>query len=445
MFFKRIVTANLAQYSYIIGDGGEAVIIDPQADIDKYLDIIHREGLKLTYILETHRNEDFLVGSRALSELTSSKVFVAAEDNLDYEYGDRINDNQKINIGDIEIKAIHTPGHTLGHMSYLLSLKGKPYMIFSGDALFFGGIGRTDFYGIDNLEKMTNLLYDSIFKRLLPLGDGIILSPAHGAGSACGASIEDRPFSTLGYEQKHNPYLQYKTKEDFVKNVAEVLPKPEYFTVMEQNNLKGHESIDCNPIIKVLNSKDIDIEKDTLIDLRNQRAFLAEHIENAIYIEREGLSSYLNWFVKTDKTITFITDNQESDYLNSLFLDMRRIGYKEELSFLANGMKEWNRNALDVVETKFILPNELRDKLNESVVLDIREPSEFSEIQPIEGSILIRLEEIADRFSELPKDKLIYVVCASGIRSTTVSSYLTQRGFDTSVLLGGINAWKNLD
>lgn len=445
MFFKRILTESIAHYSYIIGDGVEAVVVDPQADIDKYLEVARQEGLKITSILETHRNEDFIAGSKALSDATGAKVMIAADDSLDYQYGERINDGETIELGEIIIKAIATPGHTLGHMAYLLSLKDNPYIVFSGDALFFGGVGRTDFYGKDKLKEMTELLYESIFNRLLPLGDSIILCPAHGAGSACGASIDERPSSTLGYERMNSPYLQHNSKEEFVESVGQMLYKPHYFELMERENLKGHESIDCNPVIKVLHPSDLNLKQDNIIDIRNQRAFLGEHIENALFVERGGIASYLNWFVGTDEKLTFITDIQDKDYMNNLFLDMRRMGYKKELSFLANGMKDWNADALNIVKTKFILPHELKEQLNDSFILDIREEDEFKDIEPIERSHLIALQQMKDRFAELPKDQIIYVVCASGIRSSTVVSFLEKKGLDASVLLGGIKAWKNLD
>ena len=190
MYFKKLVTSSLAHYSYIIGEGKDMIVIDPQPDIDQYLEISRSEGMKIKAILETHRNEDFAVGSRALAELSDSDVYIAAEESLDYEYGTRISDGMEIEIGSMKLKAIHTPGHTLGHMSYVLYLKqDNPYMVFTGDMLFFGGVGRTDFYGKDRLEEMTEHLYESIFEKILPLGDSVLLFPAHGAGSAANRGI----------------------------------------------------------------------------------------------------------------------------------------------------------------------------------------------------------------------------------------------------------------
>lgn len=444
MFFKRLFTESIAQYSYVIGEESEMVVIDPQPDIDKYLEISRSEGMKIKYILETHRNEDFTVGSRALSDLTGAKVYIAAEEDLDYKYGKRIKENQEIKIGSMKLKAIHTPGHTLGHMSYILYLKNdNPYMAFTGDTIFFGGVGRTDFYGEDRLKEMTEYLYNSIFEKILPIGDHVLLFPAHGAGSACGANIEKRDYSTIGYERKYNPDLQYDSKEVFIENVGKMLYKPPYFKDMEEVNLKGTEPIDCNINLNIKYTNEIEDSNSRLVDIRNQQSFLSEHIKNSIYIERSGLASFLNWFVPTKENITFITDSQEVDYLNDLYLDMRRIGYNGKLSFLSNGIKTWNKEAREVKESKYVLANELKEE--KPVLLDIREEYEFEKIKPIEGSIKIPMQEIKKRFNELPKGETIYIICASGIRSTTVSSFLEQKNIKTSILLGGIEAYKNLE
>lgn len=446
MFFKRLFTQSIAQYSYVIGEDKEMVVIDPQPDIDKYLEISRSNGMRIKYILETHRNEDFTVGSRALSDLTGAKVYIAAEEELDYRYGERIVENQEINIGNMKIRAIHTPGHTLGHMAYILYLKNdNPYMVFTGDTIFFGGVGRTDFYGKDKLKEMTGYLYESIFEKILPLGDHVLLFPAHGAGSACGANIEDRDYSTIGYERKYNPDLQYDSKEEFIENVGKMLHKHPYFNDMEEINLKGTKPIDCNINLNIKYTNEIEDSNSTLVDIRNQRAFLSGHIKESIYIEHSGITSFLNWFVPTNEDIIFITDSQEIDYLNNLYLDMRRIGYNGKLSFLANGMNSWNKEARDVKKTRYVLAEELKNEKENVVLLDIREEDEFKENKPIEGSIKIPMQEIKKRFYELPKDETIYIICASGIRSTTVSSFLEQKNIKTSILLGGMEAYKNLD
>ena len=187
MLFERFESKGLAHYSYLIGDGNQAAVIDPRCDGDVYVQTAGQEGMRITHILETHRNEDYVTGSVELASRTGAVIHHSAHDDLDYGYGEAIRDGEVLRIGRLKLEALHTPGHTLGHMSYLLyDPEGAPWVIFTGDALFAGDVGRTDFYGRDRLEEMTGLLYESLFHKILPLGDQVVLCPAHGAGSVCG-------------------------------------------------------------------------------------------------------------------------------------------------------------------------------------------------------------------------------------------------------------------
>ena len=200
MFFKKFETEGLAHYSYMIGDADDITVIDPMRDLHIYMHEARKAGLRIKYILETHRNEDFVVGSMELAEKTGATIYISDHEDLGHVYGEKIQDGFELEMGKIKIKAMHTPGHTLGHMSYAVYETGieKAFMVFTGDCIFMGDLGRTDFYGEENLNKMTGLLYESVFHKLLPLGDHVIVCPAHGAGSACGDSMDKRPYSSLG-------------------------------------------------------------------------------------------------------------------------------------------------------------------------------------------------------------------------------------------------------
>ena len=241
MFFKQIETKSLAHYSYMIGDGDDIAVIDPMRDVSVYMHEARKAGMRIKYIFETHRNEDYVIGSMELAEKTGAKVYISDHEDLGHVYGERIKDGFRLKIGDIEIRAIHTPGHTLGHMSYAVyeNELEEAYMVFTGDCLFMGDFGRTDFYGEENLDKMTGLLYDSVFEKLLPLGDHVLLLPAHGAGSACGDSMDEKLFSTLGYEKANNELLKVASKEEFIKEFAKMRIKPRYFERMEVLNVEG--------------------------------------------------------------------------------------------------------------------------------------------------------------------------------------------------------------
>lgn len=446
MFFERIFTDSLAHYSYMIGEGEEIVVIDPQPDIQVYLDRANEAGMKITKILETHRNEDFAVGSRVLSDITGAHVYISAHEDLDYKYGEKIKDGHRFEVENFKFEALHTPGHTLGHLSFVLYIdENKPYMIFTGDTLFAGDVGRTDFYGKDKLDEMTGKLYDSIFNKILPLGDHVILCPAHGAGSACGGNIENRPYTTIGYEKKYNSKLQYESKDEFIKNVGQMMHKPKYFNTIEEINLKGINRIDCD--IKIHKGTIDDFEKGEkyLVDIRGKDAFCNNHIPNSLYIGEEELGSYIGLYVPTDANIYFITETQDKDQLNKLYLDLRRMGYSEDIGFLIGGMDTWYTNGKEVESIGTIHPKELQDKLDkDSIILDVRKEDELEDEPPIYNSVNIPLQELLERIEELSKDKIIYTVCSSGNRATVAAGLLKKENGNPIVLLGGIQGWNSI-
>ena len=437
MFFKKVFTESLAHCSYIIGDEDELIVIDPQRDVDIYLNIAREEGMKITKIFETHRNEDYLVGSYALANLCGADIYVSAHEDFDYEYGEKVSDNDEFTIGSLKIKALHTPGHTKGHMAYAVYFNDKPYLLFSGDALFYGEVGRMDFYGENNLTTMAELLYDSIFNKIIPLGDHVLLYPAHGAGSACGENIQKRPITTIGYERKFNSKLQVKDVEEFIEKNAKMLFKPPYFEYMEVMNLKKTDSLDCNPNLKIKYPEDIDLQKEFVIDIRTQDAFNNKHIKNSLFIPKDYIISFLNWLVDRESDICFITDQRSKEDLNNLYLSLRRIGFTGNLSFLANGLKDWNKAEKETKSLESISYSEFKKIQDDIFILDVRKENEIKEENPI-YDLRISTEEITARYLELPKDKDIVVICPTGIRSNMVASFLKTKGIKSRVLLGGI-------
>lgn len=308
MLFEKIFTPGLAHYSYLIGDGGRAAVIDPRRDCQVYLHQAQAAGHRIEFILETHRNEDYVVGSRALSQLTGAEVF-HADASLDYDYGQPVRDTQSWKLGTLELRALHTPGHTEGSMSYLLEdASGAPWMAFCGDLCFAGDVGRVDLLGPERMEEMAGKLYDSIFERLLPLGDGVILCPAHGAGSVCGSSIAPRPWTTLGMERHQNPMLNHVDRDAFVAAVAHAQPRPPYFRQMERLNLNPPSQTDRRWMPP--------LDTDTfahraaaglVVDTRPVEAFGGSHIPMSLCLWSGGLASFAGWFLPYEKDLFFVT------------------------------------------------------------------------------------------------------------------------------------------
>ena len=215
MHLRTIKSEGLAHNSYYISSQGEAVVIDPRRDCEIYTQLALQDCARIKYILETHRNEDYVIGSLELQNMTQAEIGHSKE--LPFKYGEhKLSDGDTLNVGSIKIKALYTPGHTNESLCYLISRNEEPQLIFTGDTLFSGSVGRTDLYGKEAQSTQAEKLYRSLHDKLLPLDDGILVYPAHGAGSICGSSISGQELTTVGYEKKTNPYLRL-TKEEFVK------------------------------------------------------------------------------------------------------------------------------------------------------------------------------------------------------------------------------------
>ncbi|MFH0769328.1 MAG: MBL fold metallo-hydrolase [Chloroflexota bacterium] len=250
MIFERIKSAGIAHNSYLLGSGSDAAVIDLRRDCQIYVDSAQEKRLKIRYIFETHRNEDYVIGSIELSSITRAEIYHGS--GINWKYGNTFGDGQQFHIGYLKLTAISTPGHTDESVSYAVEdlATGKAtVMIFTGDTLFVNDVGRTDLYGTEEVSRLASNLYGSIFNRLLPLGDGVIICPAHGVGSVCGMHIANRDESTIGIERRQNPVLQMKNKKEFVKyKVAEQPEKPYYFQQMEKLNLEGPPLLGCLPL-----------------------------------------------------------------------------------------------------------------------------------------------------------------------------------------------------
>ena len=245
MWFEHIVAEGLSQNSYMAGSGGQAAVIDPRRDCDTYLDHADRHDAVITHIFETHRNEDYVSGALELAHRCSAKIYHGSR--MDFTYGNAVREGDRFTLGTLELFILETPGHTEESITVVLvdaEISREPYMVFSGDTLFSGDIARTDFFGPARKAEMAGKIYDSISTKILPLGDGVILCPAHGAGSACGSEIADHPFSTIGYERRANPVLALKKDAFTARRTTESPYFPPYFRQMEKVNKEGPALLD---------------------------------------------------------------------------------------------------------------------------------------------------------------------------------------------------------
>ena len=447
MLFERIVSEGLAHYSYLIGDKNEALVIDPRRDCSVYVKKASSAGMRIAHILETHRNEDYFVGSMELAGRSGAEIW-HADSQWDYRYGNPVQPGQKWKVGRLEFEAIPTPGHTPGSMSYLLKdPTGLPWIIFCGDALFAGDVGRIDLMGRDMAPKMASLLYHSLFEKLLPLGDEVIVCPAHGSGSVCGEAIAERLWTTIGLERKHNFRLLARSKEEFVANLLNSQPdRPPYFSRMEKVNLEGEPILVALPSIRPLAPKDFQAlaEKAQVLDTRMELEFGAAHLPGAQSIWLDGLASFAGWFLSYDKPILLVTKSNDPEEEIRILI---RLGFDNIAGYLAGGMLNWHMSGRESESISTITVQELcrlLDKDEPIWILDVRSDSELKKDGQIAGAQHIHITEIAMRLDEIPKNKSVHVFCGSGMRSMIAASFLKAKGWkDLVVILGGMAGWRS--
>jgi hydroxyacylglutathione hydrolase len=447
MIFERIKAAGIAHNSYLIGSGSEAAVIDPRRDCQVYIDYAQQKGLKIKYIFETHRNEDYVIGSIELNNMTGAEIYHGP--GLSWKYGNTLQDGQEFQIGRLELTSIHTPGHTDESMSYTvadLTTGKETIMVFTGDTLFVGDVGRTDLYGSEETSRLASNLYDSIFNKLLPLGDRVILCPAHGAGSICGLNIANRDESTIGIERVQNPVLQIKNKNRFIEyKVAEQLERPYYFRQMEKLNLEGPPLLGCLQLPAPLTVSEFRKEMDkgaVVVDTSEPAAFGGAHIKSAYSIWLEGLPVFGGWVLPYDQPILLVLEDQS--HLEKAVRYLIRAGYDRISGYLRDGTGGWYNAGLPIESLPLLSVHQLKGILDRGealMVLDTRGQNEW-ESGHIAGSLHIYVGHLEQRLAEVPKNIPIAVICNVGHRAGLGASILLRAGYPRVFnVLGSVKAW----
>ncbi|HQF16911.1 MAG TPA: MBL fold metallo-hydrolase [Methanotrichaceae archaeon] len=443
MLIQRIESEGLSHYSYLLGDAGHAVVIDPRLDVDIYIGLSMDQGMRITDILETHRNEDYLIGSAELASRTGARIWHADSD-LPYRYGQSASPGQRWGVGRYTLEALDTPGHTPGSLSYLLrEVSGAPWAVFTGDALFAGDVGRVDLLGPDRADDLGRQLYHSIFERILSLGDGILIYPAHGAGSVCGAAIADRPWTSAGIERLLNPRLQVG-RDEFVAAGAMAQERPPYFRHMEELNLEGVR-VPNLPFPIPLSPKDFQesMSGSVVLDLRSETDYGAAHIPGSQFIWQAGLASLAGWYLSYDTPILLVADGGAEAAVRVLV----RQGFDNVRGFLSGGMLAWHMAGHDSHSIPMISVKDLDRILaggEHPWILDVRSAEEVKKA-PFSGANHIHITLLQQRLDKVPRDRPVYIFCGSGMRSMVAASLLKRRGWsDLLVVLGGMAAWSSV-
>jgi len=450
---ERIEVPGLAHYSYVLWSGAQALVVDPKRDFDTYQEFAKARGLKITHILETHIHADYASGAKELAGATGAELWLSVYDrgeDFDVQFPHHeFADGQELQLGDILVQAVHTPGHTPEHLSFLLhDLERGPYplALLSGDFLFVGSLGRPDLLGEAAKLKLAGQLYDSVYKRIASLPDGVEVHPAHGAGSMCGAGMSDRPQSTLGYERLANLYLGMQDRQKFIDTIlATVPPFPDYYRRMKRVNSEGAKTLGGIPGGQALTPQQFralaDAPETVVLDLRRPEAFGAGHIPGALNIGAgPTFAMWAAWVTPYDRPILLAGD--ENTDLESVRRGLIRVGLDDVRGYLQGGMRAWIEAGFAQEQLPQISVDELRARVAQGAfVLDVRTKNEW-EAGHIDGAHWLMAGDLQKHVNELPKEKTIHVICGSGYRSSIAASVLRRAGLQDVVnVAGGMSAW----
>lgn len=439
MHIEQIYTGCLAQGAYYITSNGEAAIIDPLREVKPYLDRLEKDGVKLKYIFETHFHADFVSGHIDLARQTGAAIVYGPNASPEFDFISAA-DNQEFALGEVTIKVLHTPGHTMESTTYLLKdEKGKDHCIFSGDTLFLGDVGRPDLaQKAANMtqEDLAGLLYDSLMNKIMPLSDDVIVYPAHGAGSACGKNMMKETVDTLGNQKRMNYALNQPDKASFIKAVTEgLLPPPAYFGLNVAMNKKGYESFETvfNNGMRALSPEEFEAAAENtealILDTRSNKDFYKGFIPQSINIGLDG--DFAPWvgamIVDVKQPLLLVTDEGKEE---ETVTRLSRVGFDNQLGHLKGGFSAWLQagKEADVIDRISAAQFAGIVKIGEDKVVDVRKESEYA-AEHIEEAYNRPLAYINDWISDINPEEHFFIHCAGGYRSMIASSILQARGY----------------
>jgi glyoxylase-like metal-dependent hydrolase (beta-lactamase superfamily II)/rhodanese-related sulfurtransferase len=449
MLLKQFFIGKIAHSSYILAGKDTCAVIDPKRDVDTYITEARALGVDITHILQTHLHADFISGHMDLAEKTGAKIYVAKSAECTFDHVP-LSEGDTIELEDMVLEVLETPGHTPEHLSYVVTDKSRaesPVSVFTGDTLFVGDVGRPDLFP-DMAEELAGKLYHSLHDKLMKLPDHVEVFPAHGAGSLCGRAMGAKRTSTIGYERRFNSALQIEDEASFIKSLTEDMPPaPDHFSRCSDINRQGPIRVAELPVLEELSTQqfqerlnDSDI---TVLDSRSYHAFAAQHIAGAWHLDLNGnFPTFAGWVLPTDKDILLVADDYDKA-LEALTWT-QRVGVDRVAGYLDGGMADWAVKGLGTSRFKLISAGDLYGMIQgdgDFVLVDVRAPLEFED-NHIEGAVNIPVAELRTRHAELEKEKTTVLICSSGNRSSLGASILKQHGFkDVWNVAGGMTGY----
>ena len=456
MRIRQFVVEGLGHLSTLVSDdaAGVACVVDPRRDVDVYLDEIGGTGVRITHVLETHLHNDYVSGARELAALTGAQHVIGAGAGLAYEHrGAR--DGETVDVGSLRFTVLDTPGHTPEHVAYSVADRSRaddPAILFTGGSLLVGAVGRTDLLGEERALPFAHDQFRTIHDVVLRHEDFVGVFPTHGAGSLCSTGIASTPFSTIGYERRHNPMVRATDIDAFARALLAGQPAfPAYFARMRPTNQAGPALLGGRiPDARRLDVADVRaalVAGAQLVDLRPAQAHAMGHVPGSLSIPAgPSFGTWLGWVVEPDRPIVLLLD-EPADW-DAAIRQAMRIGYEAAVvGHVAGGFGAWTDSGADVEVSGQLTVEQLAARLHgvgreAPLVIDVRQASEF-ERGHVPGSVHIGAGDLPERLAELPKDRPIAAICASGYRSSVAASLLRRAGFqDVAWVASGLPAWQ---
>ena len=454
MYFEQFYLGCLAHASYLLGSEGEAIVVDPQRDVEIYLEAAQKQGLAIRHVFETHLHADFVSGHRELAARTGANIYLSRVAGATFPHT-AVDDGYRLGVGKLQIEVLATPGHTPESISLLVTdLMAKnednsqqPWSVLTGDTLFIGDVGRPDLSATYTPKELAGLLYDSLHTKLLTLPDNVLVYPAHGAGSLCGRNMRSERFSTIGTERLTNYALQIDDRDEFVRQLTSNLPaRPDYFLEDAAINRAGAPALAELPELKPIAAPELKtmLERGAMaLDVRPGDEFVAAHVPDSLSIPLSGqFASWAGAVLGLSSRPVLIAATPEQ--LSEARTRLARIGIEDVAGYLPGGAEGWRQAGLPLAQVKQITAEELAERLaNRSIgVLDVRREGEF-QAGHIDGADWHPLDRFKAALPEISKEAPVAVHCKSGYRSLIAISLLKRAGYHNVVdLAGGFDAWQ---
>jgi hydroxyacylglutathione hydrolase len=453
MYFKQFYLGCLAHASYLIGSEGEAAVVDPQRDVDQYIDEATKQRLNIKYVIETHLHADFVSGHRELAARTGAQIIFGHKADATFPHIAAM-DGDEFKVGNVILRILETPGHTPESISVLVidsEVSDRPQKVLTGDTLFIGDVGRPDLVGSKGYtaEDMAGFLYESLHEKLMKLDDNVEVYPAHGAGSLCGRNLSTETSSTIGQQRKFNYALNPISKEEFVKMMTTDLPEvPTYFTRDTELNRIGAQSLSDLKRPTELSPEEVNklVQQGYLIlDVRSSTAFGAGHIPGSINIGLSGqFASWAGSLIAAGTPIIIIAEDPAK--VDEAVTRLSRVGIESVKGYLKEEIFCWDKANLELETTAQILINELASRIEEKSdlqIVDVRRPAEYRNGH-VPGAINVQLADLEEEYSQFDQKRPLAVICASGYRSSIATSLFARHGFRNIFnIVGGTTAWVN--